>query len=298
MDRPRPPSLPVKEEAMRRVLALLPLFVLLVASAVHAGSDALPEVVTDINKAFVKGSLVVKGEGAAPGDMELSAVQKRILALRAAKVTALREAAEILNGVTVSGETVIEKAAAESDTVRSTVQGIIKGSQVIKEVYDPLSGQGVVYVTVPLTGPNGALAALLPQVMPMMPPGMETAFAPPAGFAVDENYDGLIIDARDVPLKPALINRVVTKDNEVVYDPSMVESGLLGQRGAAEYTDDIGKAREILSARGAKNPLVVKAEGVVRSTDAEVGTESAARIEASNKDGKFLENAKVVFVLQ
>lgn len=283
---------------MRRKLLAIPLFILLFAAAAYAESDGLPEVVTDINKAFVKGSLVVKGEGGAPADPGLSLVQKRILALRAAKVTALRETAEILNGVTVSGETLVENAAAASDTVRSTVQGIVKGAQVIKEVYDPLSELGVVYITVPLTGPNGLLSALLPKVIPMMPPGMEGAFQPPAGFALDENYDGLIVDVRELAFKPALINRVVTKNNEVVYDPSSVESAVLGERGAAEYTDDIGKAKALLAERGSKNPLVVKAEALVRSTDVEVGEESAGAISASNQTNKFLESARVVFVLK
>lgn len=287
---------------MRRVLLAIPLFILLFAAAAYAGSNGLPEVVTDINKAFVKGSLVVKGEGGAPADPGLSLVQKRILALRAAKVTALRETAEILNGVTVSGETLIENAAAESDTVRSTVQGIIKGAQVIKEVYDPLSELGVVYITVPLTGPNGVLSALLPQVIPMMPPGlppgMEAAFQPPAGFALDGNYDGLIVDVRGLAFKPALINRVVTRNNSVVYDPSGVDTAVLGERGAAEYTDDIDKAKALLAERGSKNPLVVKAEGLVRSTDVEVGEDAAGAISASNQANKFLESARVVFVLQ
>lgn len=283
---------------MRRVFAVVPLFILLFAAAAFAASEGLPEVVTDLNKAFVKGSLVIKGEGAAPPDPALSPVQKRILALRAAKVTALRETAEVLNGVTVSGETLIENAASASDTVRSTVQGIIKGSQVIKEVYDPLSEQGVVYITVPLTGPNGALAALLPQVIPVMPPGMEASFQPPPGFAVEGDYDGLIVDVRELAFKPALINRVVTKDNEVIYDPSRVESGVLGVTGAAEYTDEVDKARALLAERGSKNPLVVKASGLVRSTDVEVDEETASRIAASNQSGRFLEGARVVFVLQ
>jgi len=283
---------------MRRVLAFLPFVVLFLSAVASAGTDSLPEVVTDIDKAFLKGSLVIKGEGAAPVDMALSPVQKRILALRAAKVTALRETAEILNGVIVTGDTLIEHAAAESDTVRSTVRGIIKGAQVIKEVYDPLSELGVVYITVPLTGPNGLLASVLPQVIPMMPQGLTASIGPAPGLAADENYDGLIIDARDFPLKPAVINRVVTKDSESVYDPSMVDPEILGKRGAAVYTDDLTKARELLGSLGSTNPLVVKAEGLSNSTDVSVGAEAASLILAADKKAKFLNGARVVFVLK
>lgn len=282
---------------MRRVL-LLPIFMLLFAAAAFAESNGLPQVVTDIKQAFVKGSLVVKGEGAAPADKGLSAAQKRILALRAAKVIALREVSEILDGVTVNGETMVVNAAAESDAVRATVQGIVKGAQVIKEVYDPLSEMGVVYITVPMTGPNGVLATLLPQVIPLMPPSMETAYQPPAELAQAKNYDGLILDVRALPFKPALINRVVTKNNEVIYDPSKVDRGILAERGAAEYTNDMGKAKALLGERGSANPLVVQAAGLVKSTDVEVAPDEAGAIFASNQANNFLANARVVFVLQ
>ncbi len=284
---------------MKRLFLVLLIILLPLAGSTRAqmGGD-LPSVTTDPSQAFVSGSIVVKGEGAAPADRPLSPAQKRILALRAAKVVALREAAEVLNGVSVYGETQVVDAAAQSDTIRATVQGLVKGAQVIKEAYDPVSEFAVVYVSIPLTGPNGLMARLLPQVMPSIPPAgpLYQPQLPPARAL--PNHDGLILDVRAHPFRPALINRILTKNGEVIYDPTKVAQEILVERGAAEYTNDIGKAKAILGERGANNPLVVKAEGLVRSTDVKVSPDDASVIFASNQKTNFLEGAKVVFVLK
>src|SRR5574337_282209 len=178
------------------------------------------------------------------------------MALRAAKVVALREVTEIVDGVSVNGETTVVNAAAESDVVRTTVQGIVRGAQVIREAYDPLSGMAVVYVSVPMTGPNGLIGQLLPQVIPLVPQQQMPLFLPPADAIQPKDYDGLILDVREKPFKPALINRILTKNGEVVYDPAKVAQEILVERGAAEYTNDVGKARALLSERGSSNPIV------------------------------------------
>lgn len=281
---------------MRRAF-LVPFFMVLFLAAWAVAEDA-PQVVTDPGQAFMTGAIVVKGEGAAPADKSLSAVQRRIMALRAAKVVALREVTEIVDGVSVNGETAVSNAALESDVVRTTVQGIVRGAQVIKEAYDPLSGMAVVYVSVPMTGPNGLIGQLLPQVIPLVPQQQMPLFMPPADMIQPKDFDGLILDVREKLFKPALINRILTKNGEVVYDPAKVAQEILVERGAAEYTNDIGKARALLNERGSNNPMVVRAAGVVKSTDVEIMPEDAGAVYSSNKASSFLEGAKVVFVLK
>ncbi len=281
-------------------LVLTPFVFLAFVFAAHAQSiERPPELTRDARQAFVSGAIVVKGEGAAPSDKALSTAQKRIMALRAAKVIALREVAEILDGVTVSGETTVVFAAAESDTVRVAVQGIVKGAQVVKEVYEPLSEMGTVYLSVPLSGPDGIMAQLLPQVMQSMPlPPMPAYQPPPIASDAVNGYDGLIIEVIDRGFRPALINRVLAKNGEVVYDPTRVAQNILVERGAAEYTNNLGKARALLSERGSVNPVVATVQTIVRSTDVEISPADATKIFISNQRKNFLEGAKVVFVLQ
>ncbi|MEK6759676.1 MAG: hypothetical protein AABY51_07880 [Deltaproteobacteria bacterium] len=287
---------------MKKILYLLPVFFFLLAGVVMAAD---PQVVTDQRQAFITGSIIVKGEGAAPTGKGMSAAQKRIMALRAAKVVALRELAEIVEGVAISGDTLVINAAVESDAIKASVQGLVKGAQIVKEAYDPMSEMGVVYLSIPMTGPNGLLATLLPQVLPTVPlspfpPYQPPVAAPEAPVAppVVKNYDGLIIDVRAQAFKPALINRVVTKNGEIIYDPTKVAQNILVERGAAEYTNDVGKAKALLSERGSSNPVIIKGEGLVKATDVEIGPDDASSVFSSNQTNNYLEGAKVVFVLK
>lgn len=281
---------------MRRFL-LVPFLMVFFAASVWAqsGGDILPTITTP-DQAFVTGTIIAKGEGAAPADRSLSPGQRKILALRAAKVVALREVAEIVDGVVVNGETTIVNASVESDTVRATVRGIIKGARVIKEVYDPISELATVYVQVPMTGPDGLIARLMPELTPLVPTG--PLYSPETPAARPGGYDGLILDVRGYPFRPALVNRVVARSGETIYDPTSVAQEILVKRGAAEYTNDVGKARAILSERGSANPAVVEAGGVVRTTDVVVEPDDADSIYESNQATSFLEGAKVVFVLR
>lgn len=107
-----------------------------------------------------------------------------------------------------------------------------------------------------------------------------------------------MVDCGDLPFNPALINRILTKDGELIYDPSALPQNVLVEKGPAGYTNEVEKARALLSAQGSKNPLVVRAAGVVKSTDAEVAPEDARIIFGSNQDNSYLQAAKVVFVMK
>lgn len=70
---------------MKRLLVLPVFIVLLLAGALFAEEARRGLETMDLKQAFISGALVAKGEGAAPqGD--LTDAQKRILALRSAKV--------------------------------------------------------------------------------------------------------------------------------------------------------------------------------------------------------------------
>ena len=284
---------------------LIPLVVLVGALAAGRGvseeGGAAPKEVRDLNQVFTERMIVVRGQGVAPADRPLSPGQKEILALRAAKVVALRELAEILSGVRVSGETCIKDAAAQSDQVRATVDGLIKGAEVVNESYDAHKEVATVYVRLGLDGPSGLTQTLLPTIVEQKvvsapaAPQYAPAQAPPPSAAAPA--DALIIDATGKNLRPALINRVVVNNGNVLFEPSKIPPEILAKKGCGDYTSDLGKAKAIAASHGAKNPLVVKAAGVSRSTDAQVSEADAAVIFTENQRSNFLEGAQVVFVL-
>jgi hypothetical protein len=262
-----------------------------------------PKEVRDLKQVFTERVMVVKGEAAAPSDRPLAAGQKRLLALRAAKVVALRELAETLSGVRVSGETCVQDAAAKSDEVKAAVDGTVRGAEVVYEEYDERTQMGKVYVRVSLDGPNGLTQSLLPTLIETKAVAVPAApaFAPAAPAAppapVAQPVDALIIDATGKPFRPALINRIVVANGTVLFEPSKIAPEILARKGCGDYTSDVSKAKAILASHGAKNPLVLKAAGVVRSTDAQVSENDAAVIFAADQQTSFLAGAQVVFVL-
>jgi hypothetical protein len=77
---------------------------------------------------------VLKAIGYAPISLQSGASdsQKQLMAIKASKLEAYRELTEQVYGQQISAETNIEGAIAQSDYLKSKVQGIIKGAQVIK----------------------------------------------------------------------------------------------------------------------------------------------------------------------
>ena len=260
-----------------------------------------PQIVTDQTQAFIKGSFVVKGEGVPLKDTTHPG-QKELTAKRAAMVVAQRNMAELLNGVRIFGQTTVKDAALESDLIRSSVEGIIRDIKPIYEAYDQLKEVAVVYISIGIDGPNGLTGQLLPQMLPTLPQPQAPvpAYVPPAAPPPEppQPYDALILDIKEHQFKPALINRILAQNGEILYDPTKIAQNILVERGAGDYTNDVGKAKAILSERGSKNPLVVKVAGVVKFTDVQVTSDDAANIFAANQKANFLEGAKVVFVLK
>ncbi|MEK6790471.1 MAG: hypothetical protein AABY45_02085 [Deltaproteobacteria bacterium] len=284
----------MKKTLMNRLL-LIPVFLFLAAFATTASAEMMQEI-RDTKQALMAGKLVVKGEATA--DQTLPVGQRKLMAIRGAKVIALREIAEVIDGVVVSGESTVANMSTQSDIVRSSVQGLVKGAQIVKEDYDQLSGIATVWVAVSMKGVDGLLPSLLPQAIQSMPAAPQYQPAPEQVRVAPANHDGLILDVRDQPFRPALINRVLSQNGDVVYDPAKVAQNILVERGAAEYTNDVGKAKAMLSERGSANPAIIKASGVVKSTDVQVNKDDATAIYTSNQANNFLEGAKVVFVLK
>ena len=183
--------------------------------------------------------------------------------------------------------------------MRATTESFIKGAKVVYESYDPASELAIVYVGIGVDGPSGIYGQLVPTIlanvqMPTAPVYQPSAVPPQP----PQPYDALILDITAHTFKPALINRILAQNGEILYDPTKIAQNILVERGAGDYTNDIGKAKAILSERGVKNPLIVKVSGVVKFTDVQVSTDDASNIFAANQKTNFLEGEKVVFVLK
>jgi len=293
--------------------------VLLVSLVVVAYSQETWQSVTEPVKVFSEGYIKVIGtseEG-----------QSRYQAIRAATVVAQRDLLEVLQGLHLYGNTTIRDGMHESDLIKTTVEGYLKGAMKCGERYDPNRGYAQVCLKLYIRGKGGLYdiilplmkderllpppapayqPKLIPEVIPSTPATVEKPevasipkkpkVAPPSELV--NPHDGLILDVREYNFRPALVNRILTDKNEVVFDPSKIASSVLLERGCGGFTNDENKAKALLQSWGSNNPMFIKAKGVVRFTDAQVGSDEAAAIFTHNQKTNFLAQAKVVFVLK
>ena len=147
---------------MRKAYILAAL--LFFAASPSLASDAFQET-QGPHEAFMSGAISVRGEGASP-EGAFTQAQKRIMALKAARNKALREAARILDAVTIAGETTVLNASASSQSVRAGAQGVINGATVIREEYDMATGGASVFLSVPM---EAVAAAIVPELSSILP---------------------------------------------------------------------------------------------------------------------------------
>lgn len=259
----------------------------------------------DDNAAFGQEAILFSGEGVGNPDARTQA-QRELGAKRAAVVVAQRAVVEYINGFALVGDTLVKDGMQQYDTIRSAVAGTVRGVQVVVQDYSKEKDTAIAIVKLGMHGPKGFASAIYekmykdPEVKKSLTEvdGKQAAKYKHKVEPVPEKYDGLIIDATEENFRPALINRIFTSKNELLYDPSKVSQKVLVEQGCGEYTNSVDKARAALESRGIKHPLIVKASGTLSAADLLVSDEDAVTIFSANQSGNFLASAKVAFVLK
>ncbi len=299
----------------RYVFLIISIFILLFGANVMAQEQWEP--VTDPVKVFSEGYIQVIGSS--------EEGQSKYKAIRAATVVAQRDLLEVLQGITLFGTTTVRDGMLQSDNISTTVQGVLKGAVKCGEKYYAdrgyaevclrlyLRGHGGLYdVILPLLKDEGLLPpprpAYTPKVIPQVIEKPKVPTAPTgkveekpkvqAPSKMENPIDGLIVDVRAFSFRPALVNRILNENGEIIFDPSKIVSSVLVERGCGGFTNDETKAKALLKTWGAKNPIKVVAVKVIKNTDVAVSKDDAALIFVNNEATQFLNQARVVFLLK
>lgn len=237
--------------------------------------------------------LRVAGSGA-PNPNAPSVVVARLGAERAALLNAYAQALETLKGVHITAETTVENFVTTSDTIRSRVEGVLRGATVVDRRY--LHDTGVeVTIEVPLTGQMAQLLLGDQQFGRQTAGGAMPGTAGPA--PAGPVYTGLIIDARGLGAMPAMSPRVYDENGDEVYGTTFVSRDYAIQMGVVGYGKDLEAARA--NDRVADNPLVIKATSLTgpAGTDLVIPQEQANEIREVSRSLSFLEKCRVMILL-
>jgi len=228
----------------------------------------------------------------APPERYMGKPNARPMALRAAQVDAYRNLLEIVQGVRIDANTVVKDFMTESDVIRASVEGLVKGSKVMNKEY---LSDGTVEVTVRMNLSGRMSQAIMPKAFEK-----EKGSAPPppsVSAPSGDIFTGLVIDARGLAARPAMSPKVVDENGREVYGSMNVDRQYAIQQGMTGYARDLTAAQS--NPRVTNNPVSVKgikADGPGKC-DIVISNDDAGKIRASGDNLSFLKKCRVMIVL-
>ena len=242
------------------------------------------------------------GIGLAP---ENAGARGEALARRAAMVDAYRNLAEIIQGVQVDSETIMEDLIVTSDVVNASVSALVKGATIISEGPNH-DGSYYVMMSVPLYGKKSLASVAMAEISRNLryeefEEVVETSLPKKEVKAIRKStYTGVVVDADALGLEPTFAPVIYDTNGRVVYGIQNLDYDLAISNGMVGYANELFDATN--GNRAGDNPLVVKAVEVkggknsVNKVNVVVSVEDADRILLANEKSGMLEKLAVVFV--
>ena len=213
-------------------------------------------------------------------------------ALAAAQQQAREQLINALMAVQVDARLNIGEVADADKAMAAPLRDMIAAAPVVKQAF--LSdGTAAVTVALPLSG--GLSQLILPadvrQVQPIQPVGPAAA-TPPA----DGAYSGLVVDARGIDLRPAMVLTIRDESGAEVFGPAFVSREFAVQWGVCRYLCDLDAARRW--PRIGDHPLVAKAlrSAGPNRTELIISHTDAATLLSASTHLVFLRTCRVVVV--
>ena len=255
---------------------------------------------------WTRGVVQAKGIGAPP-EKYYGKPQARPMALKAAKLDAIRNLLEVTKGVRISSTTTVKDYVVESDIIMSQVQGMVKGAQIVHQEY---MSDGTVEVTMQMSLMGGFAQLILPKEIKQVesirpiPPVHKEPLPPivkkpsaPAPKPASEVFTGMVIDARGINARPAMAPKILNENGEEVYGSAYVSREFAVQQGMSGYAKDLTAAQS--NPRVTNSPLTVKGlrtEGHGRS-DIVISNADASRLRSASEHLAFLKKCRVMIVV-
>ena len=226
--------------------------------------------------------------GAAPRAHALNPAQGRALAEAEAEALARDALIGLLQSIRIDSKSTVREALDREGARDDLVVAVLRNSHVAEK---SILADGSVKVTVAIKL-NGSFGDLV------LPKTVVTIKSVEQSSKKEEQFTGLILDCRGIPLSPAMVPMIVGEDGQVVYGTAYVSREHALEGGMAAYARGLAKARD--NPRVGPKPLIVKGLRTVkgRSSDIVISNADAGKIKGSGSNINVFHRGRVLFVME
>jgi len=255
-------------------------------------NSQIVEQVGNGNINWSKGILQAKGIGVPP-DKYFGKPNASPLALRAAKMDALRNLLEVTKGVQITSQTTVIDYAVEKDTIVSEINGVVRGAQIVSQKYLP-NGTVEIIMQMSLYGNFSQL------VLPFTSVNPSHDIFPKKQLEQNKSsrlFTGLVINAKGLNAKPAMSPKILDENGREVYGSAYVSRQYAIQQGMSGYAKTISSA--VANSRVTDNPFQVKGiktTGHGRSNIV-ISNADAEKLRSVSEQLSFLKKCRVMIVV-
>ncbi|MCU0609210.1 MAG: hypothetical protein MUF22_05540 [Chitinispirillaceae bacterium] len=264
--------------------------VMAIASCLYAQeTPAAPDTTGPIN--WKTRTITATGIGAP--DLKQPQAAQRPGAMRAAQMIALRNALEIIKGISIDSKTTVSDKMTGDDQVSSSINGFVQGFRQKGKTRYMSDGSVEITVEIPLDAVAEKVIAV-----PDVPAEAPAAAKPAVSASGAVVFTGLIIDCRGFSVIPALGPRVIDESGKEVYSKACVRREWVKKWGIVGYAEDMETAAAL--PRSGTKPLrikAVRADGA-NGSDIVVSSGDAAKVRSASANLSALSECRVVFVIE
>lgn len=268
---------------------------------------------------WTKGMLYASGEGVMPSVSDEPNRAKAYLKAKGyARMQAIAHLLMLIKGTAISYEGLGKDYMAQDETLRQRIEGFVRGVEILDEKKTTVDGDTMVTVTVGtrMYGKGAPGSAFLEKLsedaqaesagtVKPAPVRVDTARLPkaPADAIVSPPnqvgpFTSVIVDCRAYNVQRAMSPKIRRADGSEVWGTVRVDPDFVNETGILSYARNIQMARGC--SRCGSNPLIVRAVGRAGGAamcDVVITDEDAARLLAENGKTKFLDQLKVIFLV-
>ncbi|MDA8138915.1 MAG: hypothetical protein M0036_09705 [Desulfobacteraceae bacterium] len=252
-----------------------------------------------------KGLLIAKGLGAPIGNTSQAASNSNQLT-QLAHHKAVSNLMETLKGLRLDASHNVAQVLASNEPFQAKLTQMTAGAQIIHETR---LADGSVEVTVQMPLLGGFLQMMLPdeirQVEPIKPVNAKGSVTQPSWDSPlseatpkrEGIYSGLVVDARGIGAKPAMVSLIVDEGGKEVYGSAFISREYAVQYGVCEYVRAMPDPG--LNPRVAPKPLAARGLRILpeRSCDIVISNTDAAKLRDASANLGFLKQCRVVIII-